>query len=539
MKKFHLILLSLLFGLLMVVSWPANGFPFIALVAWIPLFFIDYHIRENAEKFRLFSIFLYVLPGFLIWNILTTYWLYNSTAVGSFLAIGLNSLLMSFVFTIFHIAGRKLYSNYQGFLLFIMLWISFEYLHLHWDISWPWLNLGHVFSSATWAIQWYEYTGSFGGTLYVLLTNTFLFLALKYRIRTGTWNRSVISNFIIVVILNAGLLISSFIIYKNYEDKGEPHEIVIVQPNLDPYSEQYSIPPEDVAKQIIELANRKMTSNTDVVVAPESAIQESIWEENMKNSESLDLLKNYVARHPHTALIVGASTFSRIKDEHNIPLSARKHPSGFYYNAHNTAIFIDTTDRKQLYHKSKLVPGVEKMPFKQVLKYLPVENLAIDLGGTVGTLGIDKTRKVFYSADSTLRPGPEICYESVYGAFTARYIRNGANAIFIITNDGWWGNTAGHRQHLQFASLRAIEMRKPVARSANTGISAFVNQRGDIIQPTEYWEKDVIRGTIKTNEIKTFYARQGDYIARVSVFGAVILLLISIMAAIVRRKNLV
>ncbi|MCF8331911.1 MAG: apolipoprotein N-acyltransferase [Bacteroidales bacterium] len=535
MKKYHLLLLSTLFGLLMVASWPSRGFSFLALIAWLPLLFIDQHIRENRSHFRQIAIFYYVLPGFLIWNALTTYWLYNSTPAGSFMAIGLNSLFMSLVFTIFHIAARKLYSRYQGFLLLIMLWISFEYLHLHWDISWPWLNLGNVFSSSPWAVQWYEYTGIFGGSFYILLSNILLFLAVKNWMDSGKLNRSVVVNLILLILLNGGLLSYSAITYANYEDTGESHEVVIVQPNLDPYKEQYSIPPQEVVSNILNLADKKLTPKTKMIIAPESAIQEYIWEERLNQAPGLRTIKQYILNHPGISMVIGASTFSRIKDTINLPLSARRHQAGFYYNAHNTAIMLDTTDRKQIYHKSKLVAGVEQMPFKKVLDFLPVEQLAIDLGGTIGTLGKSKERKVFYTSDSTIKAAPVICYESVYGDFTGDYILNGANVIFIITNDGWWGNTAGHKQHLDFATLRAIETRKYIARSANTGISAFINQRGDIIKPTQYWEKDVLRGQIITNDIKTFYTKNDDYIARISVFGSVLLLLISIVMSITRK----
>ncbi|MFO8055084.1 MAG: apolipoprotein N-acyltransferase [Bacteroidales bacterium] len=531
MKKYHLLLLSLFFGLLMTLSWPSRGFPFLALIGWVPLLFLENYFREHRSRFKRFSIFFYVLPGFLVWNILTTYWLYNSTPVGSFLAIGLNSVLMSFVFTLAHVAGRKLYSHFQGFLLLIMLWISFEYIHLYWDISWPWLNLGNVFSAAPKAVQWYEYTGAFGGTLYVLLSNGFVFFALKDYLKSKTFSRPVKVNVALALVLNAGLLISSYLMYSNYEEQGESHEIVLLQPNLDPYGEQYVIPSQKVVDNMVMLANKKTTANTKAVVAPESALQESIWIEQLHASVSFRLLKQYVRKHPHLSFVVGASTYSRIRDTTELPLSARYHErEKFYYKAHNTALFIDTTPRKQVYHKSKLVAGVEQMPFKRVLDFLPVEKLAIDLGGTVGTLAKSHERKVLYSADSLLNAAPVICYESVYGEFVGNYILNGANVIFIITNDGWWGNTAGYRQHLDFASIRAIETRKSIARSANTGITAFINQRGDILQPTNYWEKDVIRGEVNTNDIKTFYTRHGDYIARISVFGAVLLLLISIVA---------
>lgn len=535
MKKYHLLLLSVLFGLLMLASWPSQGFSFIALIAWVPLLFVDQHIRENRSQFKKFAIFFYVLPGFLLWNVFTTYWLYNSTPAGSFMAIGLNSILMSLVFTLVHLAGRNLYSRYQGFLLLIMLWISFEYLHLHWDISWPWLNLGNVFSSSPWAVQWYEYTGIFGGSFYILLSNILLFLVLKYALLFKKINRPVIINLILLLILNVGLLGYSAITYANYKDTGESHEVVVVQPNLDPYKEQYSVPSREVVLNILNLAEKKRTEKTKMIVAPESAIQEYIWEGKLNHSPGLTQIKQYLYNHPALSMIIGASTFSRIQDTTDLPLSARRHKAGFYYNAHNTALMLDTTDRKQIYHKSKLVAGVEQMPFKKVLDFLPVEQLAIDLGGTIGTLGKSKEREVFYTVDSAIKAAPVICYESVYGDFTSDYILNGANVICIITNDGWWGNTAGHRQHLDFASLRAIETRKYIARSANTGISCFVNQRGDILKPTQYWEKDVIKGQIITNDIKTFYTRNGDYVARISVFGSILLLLISIIMRITRK----
>ena len=113
-------------------------------------------------------------------------------------------------------------------------------------------------------------------------------------------------------------------------------------------------------------------------------------------------------------------------------------------------------------------------------------------------------------------------------------MKKGAELIFVITNDGWWKNTPGYRQHLSFARLRAIETRRSVARSANTGISAFINQRGDLIQTTGWWEEAAIKSTLKRNEKMTFYVKYGDYIARISVFVSVLLILF----LFVRKKTL-
>ena len=136
-----------------------------------------------------------------------------------------------------------------------------------------------------------------------------------------------------------------------------------------------------------------------------------------------------------------------------------------------------------------------------------------------------------------MKVAPVICYESVYGEFLAGYIRKGAQLIFVITNDGWWGDTPGYKQHFTFSQLRAVETRRSVARSANTGTSAFINQRGEASLMTAYWEPAVIRASINANDKITFYVRYGDYIARISAYVSALLLLITISRTLTGRKK--
>jgi apolipoprotein N-acyltransferase len=330
-------------------------------------------------------------------------------------------------------------------------------------------------------------------------------------------------------------MISGFI-YRSYSEDGPTADIIVVQPDFDPYTEQYELPPSAIIDRNLELAMRALTSKADFVVSPESAIQEEIWEEQLDRSEGLAQLKNFIDQHPETAIVIGASTFSMVPKGQEKHHAARKfRTSDGYYFAYNTAFYLDSSSQKQLYHKSKLTPGVEMMPSWKILR--PLNNFAIDLGGTVGTLKVDDERKVFVHKDGFFKVAPVICYESVYGEFVSEYIRNGANLIFIITNDGWWGETPGHRQHLEFAKLRAIETRRSIARSANTGISAFFDQRGDIFQATPYREAAVIRQKISTNEKLTFYVRFGDYLARISGFLSVIFLLTGITRRILKKRK--
>jgi apolipoprotein N-acyltransferase len=118
-----------------------------------------------------------------------------------------------------------------------------------------------------------------------------------------------------------------------------------------------------------------------------------------------------------------------------------------------------------------------------------------------------------------------ICYESIYGEMLAEQCRKGAQALFVITNDGWWGDTPGYKQHMSFSRLRAIESRRSVARSANTGISCIINQRGDIIQQLGWWKAGVLRGNINKNDDITFYSTYGDVMGRSFTFVSALLLL--------------
>lgn len=527
-------MLSVLSGLLFSLAWPAGGFAGLLFISFVPLLLVEDHIHQNRHIFHRVSILLYSLPAFFIWNILTTYWIWNSAPIAGIVAVSFNTLYMSFAFSVYHWVRRNIYAPHSYFAL-IFIWISFEYLHHNWDLNWPWLSVGNGFASYHKWIQWYEFTGMFGGSFWVLLINILVFKLIKVLWNETKSKTKIISLSIGIVFFLFIPLVISFIIYSSYKGKEHPVNIIVVQPNLDPYTEQYTVPPLKVINRNLDLAQQKLDSATQFIVCPESAIQEDIWERELNYSGSLTKLKRFVAEHPQISVVIGASTFKRFREGEKPSPTARKFKNfEGYYDAYNTAFLIDTSDIDQWTHKSKLTPGVERMPFPKYLKFL--ENLALDLGGTVGSLGIDKERKVFNTIYDSLKVGTIICYESAFGEFTSKFVRNGANLIFIVTNDGWWGNTPGHRQHFSFARIRAIENRRSIARSANTGISGFINQRGDAFQKTLYCEPAVISQEINANWDITFYTQFGNYIARLSAFITVALILIAISLKFAGKK---
>ena len=146
-------------------------------------------------------------------------------------------------------------------------------------------------------------------------------------------------------------------------------------------------------------------------------------------------------------------------------------------------------------------------------------------GGTASGYGRSKESSVFFEKNNPYITAPIICYESIYSEYVASYVKKGANLLTIMTNDGWWGNTPGHKQHLEYARLRAIETRKWVARSANTGISAVINSKGEILQ-TQPWDKAAfIKAKIPAEDDITFYVNYGDILSKVALAFGVLLLL--------------
>jgi apolipoprotein N-acyltransferase len=202
-------------------------------------------------------------------------------------------------------------------------------------------------------------------------------------------------------------------------------------------------------------------------------------------------------------------------------------------------------------HKSKLVPGVELVPFSAYLPFLSA--LAIENGGTSGTLGVEKEPKTLQIPVPTYGSGksftgnkhdeifslaPIICYESIYGDFVRQQVKKGAQLLCIITNDGWWGNTPGYKQHFSFARLRAIETRRWVLRSANTGTSGSIDPRGKIIKKTAYWTKASFAQTVTLRSAQTFYTKHGDWPAGLSLSWILISFSIFFMAKAKESRNI-
>ena len=532
-RRFGLLFISLLGSLMLWLAWPVSPLNLLLFVAWVPLLWVE---RRAGNWKKLFAL---VYLHMFCWNILVTWWIWNASLPGALGAFFANSLIMCVPWLLFHFTRRVL-GTWIGYGALIIYWISFEYLHHNWELSWPWLTLGNAFATHPEWVQWYEYSGASGGTLWILLGNILAFSVLQeYRSRGRTRAYYIqIATFIGVLLIPILLSIPIRSKERAIASAALPdatRNVVVVQPNIDPYTEKFTGSVESQIQRLIVLSEKQIDNNTGLVIWPETAIPAQAWENEIKGNFFYNPVWSFLNRHPRISLLTGIDSYREYgKDKSKATRTARMDPgSGIYYDAFNTAAFFDADTSIQLYHKAKLVPGVETLP--SFLSFMG--KWFEDFGGISGTLGRDSERKVFVPWDEHFKVAPIICYESIYGDYITEYVRKGANILTIITNDGWWGNTPGYKQHMNYARLRAIETRKWVARSANTGISCFIDPLGNVINPQPWDSATSIKLFIPIDNRQTFFVRNGDILSRSSVFVAGIVFLSSIVFWIRNRRR--
>lgn len=521
------VLLTLISAMLLSVSWPTYGIPFFIFFALVPLLIMEH----DVSKFSKYNRKSWVVFGlsylcFVIWNVVTTGWLYGSknpdgshSMMAVLFPVLVNSFLYSLVFQCYH-WYKNAQGTYWGMAFLVAIWMSFEKFHLNWQLTWPWLNLGNSFSDYPKLIQWYDTLGSTGGSFWILLVNLLIFYTIRIW-QAGRKRKDLIINISATVLLIGLPMIISLIKFNSFNEKpiGEV-SVLMLQPDLDPYGEKYSKDSITIQNELLALAENNTKGKVDYYIAPETAIpgRGSISETAFEKSDLLNNVKGFLTKHPQSTFVTGISSHRFFLDKNNLPRDAYQINDRVWVENYNSAVQLIPNQKVEVYHKGKLVPGVEIFPYMNVLKPL-LGDAMINLGGTVASLGTDKERVAFSNPFNKGKIAPIICYESIYGEFVTDYVKKGANFLGIMTNDSWWGVTEGHKQLLSYAKMRAIETRREIVRSANSGISAHINAKGEILEDTFYGDQTALFAKVNLYEGETFYVRAGDFLSRVSIFA--------------------
>lgn len=543
------IILALISALLLSISWPTYGIPFFIFIALVPLLMVEHEITKFSKiKRKGLAVFGISYLVFIIWNIVTTGWLYgsqNPDGSPALLAVVIpvlaNSMLYSIVFMLYH-WYKRIQGTYWGLVFFVAIWMAFEKFHLSWELTWPWLNLGNVFSEYPKVIQWYDTLGATGGSFWILLINVYVFYTVRI-FEAGRKRKPLIINSVVVLLGIALPIIISLIKYSSFDEKPSGQvNVLLLQPDLDPYNEKYQKDSIQILTEMLNLAEQNSPKDgsvkIDYYIGPETSVpgSGSISETGFEHSLLLNTIKNFLSTKPNSVFATGISSHRFFMDGNNVPKNAYQTAQGYWVESYNSAVQLIPNQNVEVYHKGKLVPGVEIFPYMNTLKPL-LGDAMLNFGGTIASLGIDEERKVFSNPYNKGKLAPIICYESVYGEFTTEYVKKGANFLAIMTNDSWWGVTQGHKQLLSYARLRAIETRREIARSANSGISAHINAKGDIESDTLYGDETALFAKINLYEGETFYVQAGDLLTRISVFVLGFLIFYTLIKKIQNRRK--
>jgi apolipoprotein N-acyltransferase len=552
-------------ALLFWLAWEPMPFTPLVFIAFVPFFYLAEWGRSTSKGKNFGVLFL----ALMLWNISTTWWVWFASDVGAIAMLILNSLLMYLPFGLSRWLQRKKWFKWDAKWLFIALWLLYEYGHHRWDLSWPWLTLGNAFSGMPWYVQWYELTGTLGGTALILSVNILVYQALNRD--PLNVNRSFMMQFRLPVALVLlfgllsivmGQLASDFVDQKKSKLK-QPYRVVAIQPNYDPYDEKFVLDPMQMVRDMAKTSDS--AGPADCILWPETSLVGNIdvgspaqdqqvsflmhhWQKN--GTADVEPARDSSQNDPRTAkppsMLIGSNMIHWYiwmgKGKPDVAARQSSNPE-YWYTLHNSALWIQpelwthgnslVRGDIQFYHKSKLVPGTEQLPFVTVLPFLERLAISLDENSASGTLGKNATAKALGNGNSKV--APIICYESIYGDYVSEYVKDGASWLAVITNDAWWNNTPGHKQHFSYAKLRAIEQRKWVVRSANTGISGFIDPLGrttmrsvwyqgrdersaepaldkhtDDGKITQVGTQLALSQTIYLNQYRTIYNRLGD-----------------------------
>jgi apolipoprotein N-acyltransferase len=495
-----------------------TGLPMLG--ALVPLMILSGNADTSWRGF--WRTYRWVALAMCLWGVVPTWWVWYATPAGPIASAVIQPVLMGGVFMLYHFVSKQA-PKPLVYTVLVSAWIAAEYLYTVGQVSFPWLVLGNGFAWDVRLVQWYDTTGVFGGSLWVLICNILIYEAITAR-SGRKWVGAALAALMPVCL--------SLVRYRTYEMPEATATTTVVQPNIDPYKKFDEIPRERQVALLLDLA-AKAPYNTEWIVTPETALADPIREDMFAESAPLAQFRTLMRyRYPGAQAILGAST-QRLYMDGGQSWTAHHAGGDLWHDYYNTVIGVDSSANVQVRHKSVLLIGVEMTPYYKWLR--DARFLTVDMGGVSGQLGVDPAPRVFRSPRGTLS-GVAVCWEGVFGGYMGGFTRSGAQMIHIISNDGWWGDTPGHRQLFAFARLRAVELRRSIARSANTGKSGFIDPRGDELSSLGWNERGTLSAALPLSDKMTFYARRGDYIARLASY-VLALSLLCFIAYRVRHKD--
>lgn len=356
-------------ALLAWLAFPPYNFSALIFVAWVPLLITEDQLFYQHGKDAGRHVWLWSALHFLLFNTLATWWIKNAAWIGAIAAILINTFLMSAVVYAYHRVKRNS-GERTAWPVLVAGWLAMEFMNLRWDLDFPWLLMGNSFAGSPWMVQWYSVTGVAGGSLWVWMVNILVFTGLRsllVRHRLPLEERTVQGwlafrdIFRALVVLLFPLLLSLYL-YRTHSDDGLPTtEVGIIQPNVDPYHEKFESGSEaHQLDHLLRLSDEAIGSETRLLLWPETSIPGLVWLPDTGSQQpQLQQIRHRLSYYEGVSLLAGASAITDYGlNPPDLP-ALRRHAGGRGYIAHNSALWIKNGEAMGVYHKSKLVAGVE------------------------------------------------------------------------------------------------------------------------------------------------------------------------------------
>ena len=484
------------------ISWLLVAFAFpplplgpAILITLVPWFIVLNKYNRETAVFATFW-------ASMIYNTINYYWIRNvmnvETAPSGLIFLGL--ILLVAYLSMFNVLASFVYStvkNLKGkgktFLLplFPIFFAGIEMVRSSGDFAFPWSHLGYAFGNHIELIQTLSIMGVFGYTILIVASNQVVAYAFSQKGRKKFALFAVPFVIFITLLIHGSCVLSSPEASPFYNDQNnEAPSIAMVQPSIAQGAKWSKQRFDSIVTKTFNMVKDSVQPGTNLILLAETAIPDHIRRQPLVIRQL-----HQMANRMDASILTGALDYKRVSMDINNPRRFEIYNASFLFTPGDP-------DFPQRYVKKHLVPFSERIPFDEVF---PILNY-VDLGE--GDFVPGKETPVYGPYNWT----PYICYDAIFGDIIRESIRKGSRLMVNITNDGWFGKSTAPFQHLNIVRHMAVSYGYPVARLANSGVSAFIDQYGHYDQNTKIFETRVIQRKVPLKTRSTFYTVIGDFV---------------------------
>lgn len=505
----HRVLLALLSGALLALSFPKHGHPAFAWIALTPLIIAAWRAASLRQAF-----FLGLLSGGVyFWG--TLYWLVETMTTFGGLSVPVAfvaALLLVAYLSLFPagfavlLARAKRTFGVRGLALAAPIWVTTELGRQYlWD-GFPWALLGYSQVTVLPVAQIASVVGVYGVSALLAFAAASVAAFALFRGRARILYPSAAALLIVGCVTWGGVRLGSSALLH----AGAPVRLAVIQGNIAQDDKWNPALRDVITDKYVAMTREALGAGATFIIWPESSTP-FYFEHDLERGGVIRRL----AREAGATLLIGSDQVEPMQ------AAAIRTPDARYYNA----AFLVQPDGQvgAVYRKMHLVPFGE---------YVPLKNLLFFVGPIVEAVSAFSpgTDPVLLPVEGHLA-STAICYEVIFPSLIRQFVDDGSELLTTITNDAWYGRSSAAYQHWEQAAMRAIEQGRYLARAANTGISGFVDPYGRVVEKTDLFEEAIVVGDLRFITNRTIYSRIGDLVAWLSL-----VVTLAALAASFRRR---